>query len=199
MRAADSPLQQRSARKWRLRGRPRSGSPWSIASPSFPTQLDRLKDEVRLKAGVFCAPHQGTQKYCLEVTTVIGEVTMRLAKGRNDLRHLKTERPARVGERGSMTMRVSLVSFGRVRPDLDALPRKRSSVARAAHGARHPEAPAADPRNDRRAPQVVVGPALHRRGRREPLRAGGRQEWGNPGCYDAGANGEEAAAVEKDD
>src|SRR3954469_25892762 len=97
--------------------------------PRFPTQSDRRKDEVRLQAGLFCAPHHGTQKDGFEFTAVIGEVTMRLAEDGNDLRHFETERPVLVGERGSMTLRLVLLPFGRVRPDLDALPGKRSSVA----------------------------------------------------------------------
>src|SRR6185312_7685331 len=128
MRAAGSPLQRRSAGKWRLQGRPRSGSPGPSSSPSFPTRSNRLKDEVRLKTGIFCAPHHGTQEDGFEVTAVIGEMTMRLAKGGNDLRHLKTEHPVRVSECGAVTMQVSLMPFGRVRPDLDALPRKGNPV-----------------------------------------------------------------------
>ncbi len=86
---------------------------------------------------------------------------MRLAKGGDDLRHLKTEHPVRVRERGPMTLRVSLVPFGRVRPDLDALTRKRDPIACAAYGPTHPEAAATDPIHDRRAKAVVVGPAPH--------------------------------------
>src|SRR3954470_6339077 len=106
--------------------------------PSFPTRSGRLKDEVRLQALLFCAPHDGTQKHGFEFTAVIGEVTMRLAKDRNDLRHLKTERSVLVGERGSMTVRLVLLPFGRVRPDLDALPSERNSVACTAYCPRHP-------------------------------------------------------------
>src|ERR1700704_7035824 len=102
--------------------------------PLFPTRSDRLKDEVRLQAGLFCAPHYGTQKDGFEFTAVIGEVTMRLAKNGNNLRYLKTERPVLVGERGSMTTLVFLPSFGRMRPNLDALPGEWSPVARAADG-----------------------------------------------------------------
>src|SRR5215475_13680724 len=123
---------------------------------------------------------------------------MRLAKDGNNLRHLKTERSVLVGERGSMTLRLMLLSFGRVRPNLDALPGERSPVACAAYGTTHPEAPAADPIHDRRALAVVVGPARHRRGRCEALRAGGQQEAGNAGCEDGAASGEEPAAVEHD-
>src|ERR1044072_2213440 len=98
---------------------------WANLIPLFFTRSGRLKDEVRLQAGLFRAPHHGTQKHCLEFTAVIGEVTMRLAKDGNDLRHLETERPVLVGERGSMTLRFVLLPFGRVRPNLDALPSER--------------------------------------------------------------------------
>src|ERR1700704_3730249 len=107
--------------------------------PLFPTRSGRLKDEVRLEAGLFCAPHHGTQKDGREFTAVIGKVTMRLAKDGNDLRHLQTEHPVLVGERGPMTLRFVLLPFGRVRPDLDALVGQRSPVACAAYAATHPE------------------------------------------------------------
>src|SRR5207344_3294385 len=128
---------------------------------------------------------------------------MRLAKDGNNLRHLKTERPVLVGERGSMTLRLMLLSFGRVRPNLDALPGERSPVACTAYGATHPEATLADPIHDRRALAVVVRPARHRIGRCEALRARGQQEAGNPGCQNPGcqegaASGEKIAAVEYD-
>src|SRR5262245_33839734 len=123
---------------------------------------------------------------------------MRLAKDGNNLRHLETERPVLVSERGSMTLRLVLLPFGRVRPDLDALPGKRSPVACAAYGARHPEATLADPLHDRRALAVVVGPARHRRCRCEALRAGGQQEPGQPGCEDGAASGDQGAAVDDD-
>src|SRR6478736_6856137 len=82
--------------------------------PWFPTRSGRLKDEVRLQAGLFCAPHHGTQKDGFEFATVIGEVTMRLAKDRNNLPHLKTELTVLVGESGSMTLRLVFLPFGRV-------------------------------------------------------------------------------------
>src|SRR5882672_2414961 len=116
---------------------------------------------------------------------------MRLAEDGNDLRHLKTERPVLVGERGAMTLRFVLLPFGRVRPNLDALPGERSPVACAAYGATHPEATFADPVHDRRALAVVVGPARHRLGRCEALRAGGQQQPGNPGCQDGATGSEE--------
>src|SRR3954467_11317713 len=144
MRAAGSSRRRRAARQWLPRGRPRSGSPGPISNPWFATRSDRLKDEVRLQAGFLGAPHHRTQKDGFELAAVIGEVTMRLAKDRNDLRHIETELAVLVGERGAMALRLVLLPFGRVRPDLDALPGNRSSVAGAAHGAAHPEAALAD-------------------------------------------------------
>src|SRR4029450_11880929 len=74
--------------------------------PMFLTRSGRLKDEVRLQALIFCAPHHGTEKDGFEFTAVIGEVTMRLAKDGNNLWHLETELTVLVGERGSMTLRL---------------------------------------------------------------------------------------------
>src|ERR1044071_6937693 len=129
--------------------------------PLVPTRSGGLEDEVRLQALVFCTFHYWTQKYGFEFTTVIGEVTMRLAKERDDLRHLETELAVLVGERCSMTLRLVLLPFGRVRPDLDALAGERSPVAGAAHGAAHQESALADPIDDRRALAVVVRSARH--------------------------------------
>src|SRR6185369_2128872 len=112
---------------------------------------------------------------------VIGEVTMRLAEDGNDLRHLEPELAVLVGERGAMTLRLVLLPFGRVRPDLDALPGEWSPVAGAADGTAHPEAALADPVHDRRALAVVVRPTRHRLGRREAFSAGRQQEPGDPG------------------
>src|SRR4051812_16452807 len=89
---------------------------------SFRTRSDRLQDEMRLQAGLLGALHHRPQKHGFEFTTVIGEVTMRLAEDRNDLRHLETELAVLVGERGSVTLRFVFLPFGRMRPDLDALP-----------------------------------------------------------------------------
>src|SRR6195256_4007386 len=96
--------------------------------PLFPTRSGWLKHEVRLEAGLFCASHHGTQEDGFEFTAVIGEVTMRLAEDGNDLRHLEAELAVLVGERGAMTLRLVLLAFGRVRPDLDALAGQRSPV-----------------------------------------------------------------------
>src|SRR5215472_11425854 len=198
MRAAGLPLQRQSARKRPKQGRPRSGSPGPVSIPSLATRSDRLKDEVRLQARFLCAPHHRSQEDGFEFTTVIGEVTMRLAKEGNNLRHLKTERPVLVGERGSMALRLALLPFNRVRPDLDALAGKGSPVACAAHRATHPEAALADPIHDRRALAVVVRSAPHRIGRCEALCAGGQQQSGSPGCQDEAASGEEVATIEYD-
>src|SRR5262245_60097872 len=129
--------------------------------PLFPTRSGGLKDEMRLEAGIFCASHHGTQKDGLEFTAVIGEVTVRLTEDGNDLRHLETEPTVLAGERGSVTLRLVLLSFCRVRPNLDALPREWSPVACAAYGAAHPEATLANPIHDRRPLAVVVGPTRH--------------------------------------
>src|SRR5262245_53116672 len=149
--------------------------------PLFPTRSGGLKDEMPLQARVFCAAHHGTQKDGFEFTAIIGEVTVRLAKDRNDLRHLEAELAVLVGERGAMTLRFVLLPFGRVRPDLDALPDKRCPVACAAYGATHPKSTLADPGHNRRAFAIVVGPARHRRGRCEALCAGRQQEPRNAG------------------
>src|SRR5690349_20194060 len=150
MRSAGSPPRRQSARQWLLQERPRSGPPGPISIPSFATRSGRLKDEVRLQAGILCAPHHGTQEDSLEFTAVVGEVPMRLAEDGNDLRHLETEGSVLVGERGAMALRFVLLPFGGMRPDLDALPGKRSPVACPAHGAAHPEAALADPIHGRR-------------------------------------------------
>src|SRR5438045_1472379 len=117
---------------------------------------------MRLEAGVFGAAHHRTQKDGFEFAAVIGEMTMRLAEDRNDLRHLEPELAVLVGQRGAMALRLVLLAFGGVRPDLDALPGQRRAVAGAAHGAAHPEAALADPLHDRRALAIIVGPARHR-------------------------------------
>ena len=66
-------------------------------------------------------------------------MAMRLAEGGHDLRHLQRERAVIVAERRAMSVRIAFVPFGRMRPDLYPLARKRRAVARAAHCAGHPE------------------------------------------------------------
>src|ERR1041385_3087345 len=153
---------------------------------------------MRLEAGLPCAAHHRTQKHGFEFAAVIGEMTMRLAEDRDDLRHLETELAILVGQRGAMTLRLVLLAFGGVRPDLDALPGKRSAVAGASHGAAHPETALADPLHDRRALAVIVRPARHRLGRCETARAGRQQQPGSSGCQNGAAGNEEIAAVEYD-
>src|SRR5262249_3132100 len=140
----------------------------------------------------------GTQKHGFEFTAVISEVTVRLTEDRNNLRHLETEPTFLIGERSPVTLRLVLLPFGGVRPNLDALPGKRSPVACAAYGATHPEAALADPIHDRRALAVVVGPAGHRRGRCEALRAGRQEESRNCGRQDGAASDKKVAAIEFD-
>ena len=125
-----------------------------------------------LQAGVFGAPHHRAQEDGPELAAVIGEMAMGLAKDGDDLRHFEAERPIPVDEGGAVTLRFMLLPFGRVRPNLNALPGHRSPIAGAAHGTRHPEPALADPIHDRRAFAIVVRPARHRGGRCEALRAG---------------------------
>src|SRR3954470_10682165 len=120
MRAVRFPQRARSARKWPRQGRARSGAPGPISAPSSPMRSGRLQDEVRLEAGFLRAPHHRPQEDGFELAAVIGEVTMRLAEDRNDLRHLEPEFSILVGERGAMALRLVLLPFDRVRPDLDA-------------------------------------------------------------------------------
>src|SRR3954467_4712883 len=96
---------------------------------------DRRKHEVRLEARLLGAAHHGTQEHGFELAAVIGEMAMRLAEDRNDLRHFETELAVLVGERGAMTLRLVLLAFGGVRPDLDALAGKRRPIAGTAHRA----------------------------------------------------------------
>src|SRR3954453_4372417 len=153
----------------------------------------RLQDEVRVQAGLFCAPHHRTQKDGFEFTAVVGEVTMRLAEDGNNLRHLETELAVLISERGSMTLRLVLLPFGRVRPNLDALAGKWSPIACAAYGARHREATFADPIHDRGALAVVVRPAGHRIGRCKALRVDGQRSPETPIANTPVANAEPLA------
>src|SRR5699024_4039159 len=105
------------------------------------------------------------------ILVVIGEMTTRLPERRDDLRHLEPKCSLRVRQRSPVALRVAFRAFGRVRPNLDALACKRCTVARATHGASHPETTATDPSHDRRAGAVIIGPAPHGGGRRKSLRA----------------------------
>src|SRR5437660_10551836 len=94
---------------------------------------------MRLEAGVFGAAHHRTQKHGFEFAAVIGEMTMRLAEDRDDLRHLEAERTVLVGQRGAMALRLMLLHFVRVRPDPDAFAGERRDVPRLALRAGHSE------------------------------------------------------------
>jgi|SRR4051812_38659333 hypothetical protein len=113
---------------------------------------------MRLQALIFGAPHHRTEKDGFEFTAVVGEVTMRLAEDRNDLRHLETEPAVLVGERSPMTLGLMFLPFRRVRPNLNAL-----AAA----------ATVADPIHDCRALAVIVRPARHRSDRCDTLRESG--------------------------
>src|SRR5262249_25139388 len=132
----------------------------------------------------------------LELTAVIGEVPMRLAKEGNDLRHLETELAVLISERGPMALRLVLLPFGRVRPNLDALSGERSPAAGAPHGAARPETTLARPVHDLRALDVIVGPSRHRLGRCKACRARGQQKSGHSCRQNGAASGDEVAAVE---
>ena len=69
---------------------------------------------MRLQALVLGAPHHGTEKDGFEFAAVVGEVAMRLAEDRNDLRHLETEPAVLVGERRAMALRLVFLPFRRV-------------------------------------------------------------------------------------
>ena len=79
-----------------------------------------------------------------------------LAEGRDDLGHLEAEGTVGIGQGGAVALGIAFVSFGGVCPYLDALACEGRAIARAAHGARHPEAAAADAVDDGRAGAVVV-------------------------------------------
>src|ERR1044072_7797574 len=87
--------------------------------PLIRVRSGRLKHEGRFEAGFLGALHDRPQKDGFEFTAVIGEVTMRLAEDRDDLRHLETELAVLVGERGAMALRLVLLPLDRVGPALD--------------------------------------------------------------------------------
>ena len=122
---------------------------------------------------------------------------MRLAESRDDLRHLKPEHPICVSERGTMALRVTLVPFGRMRPDLNTLTGKRFAIACTAHSSRHPKTSATDPIYNRGAWTVVVGPASHRERGCKALCVCGDTKAGNSGRYNGAACSEEGTAGER--
>ncbi len=111
-----------------------------------------------LEAGIARTGYDGAQKDGLEIAAVIGQVTVGLAKGGHDLRHLQPEHAVGVGEGGAVALRVAFVALGGMGSDLDALSGQRHAVAAVPHDARHPEAAAADLCDDGGAGTIVVGP-----------------------------------------
>ena len=93
-----------------------------------------------------------------------------------------------------MAVRVTLVAFGRMCPDLDALAGKRSTIAGTADGTAHPETAATNPVHDRRPGPIVVGAAAHRPRRRQPLCTGRDKETGCHGHRDGAAGREDVSA-----
>jgi hypothetical protein len=122
---------------------------------------------MRAQAGIARAGHDGAQEHRLEVQVVIrrivGQMPVRLAEGRHDLRHVHHELSVRVGESRAMAALVALIAFGRVRPDLDTDVRERHAVAGAPHRTGHRKATAADALHNRCAGAEVVGSAPHGR------------------------------------
>jgi len=102
---------------------------------------------------------------------IIGEMRVRLAKGRHDLRHFHPEYAICIGPYGALAMRVSLMPLGRVRPHLDAHTRERSAITRTPDCAGQPEIAAADAADDWRAGKIVVVAAAHRGRTRDRLEA----------------------------
>jgi len=152
---------------------------------------------MRFQAGVFRAPHDGSQEDGLEVAAVIGKMAMGLSERRNDLRHFQAKSAFCVRQRRPVALRIALVALGRVGPDLDALAGKRRPVAGAADGAAHPEAAAADPLHDCGAGAIIVGTAPHCTRWLQAFRNGGDGETGNSGHHQGAAGGEQSAAGEQ--
>ena len=65
-----------------------------------------------LQARVFRARHDRTEKDRFELAAVVGEVTVRLAKCRDNLWHLEPEYPIFVCEGRAMALRISLMALG---------------------------------------------------------------------------------------
>ena len=149
----------------------------------------RLLARHDLEAAIAVRPHHvedvtrwaGAARAGMLLEADMAGTPVRLAEDRDDLRHLQPERAVRVGQRGTVAVRVLLVALGRVRPDLDAHAGERGAVARTPHAARHPEAAAANALDEWRAGPVVVGAAAHGRGRCEALRARRPEEAGGAG------------------
>ena len=87
---------------------------------------------------------------------------MWLAKGGNDLWHLKPKHILFICECRSMALRVALVSFGSMSPDLDTLTRNWGTISRTSHSPGHPEPAAANLVDDGGSFSIVIRPTAHR-------------------------------------
>ncbi len=141
------------------------------------------------------ALHHGAQEDGLEAAAVEARWPWGWPKIGHDLRHLEPEAAVLVGERGAVALRLMLLTFRRMRPDLDALARKRCSVA---GGARCPTSRSRPCRCAARwrAGAIVVGAAAHGRRRREPDGLGWHEEARNAEGDERSAGRQKVAAVE---
>lgn len=73
---------------------------------------------------IACAGHDRAQKHRFKVTAVIGEMPMRLSKGRHDLRHLKAVFTVFICQCCAVAVRVTFMLFGGMCPDLNGCPAK---------------------------------------------------------------------------
>ena len=116
---------------------------------------------MRLKCFILGAWHYRAKEDRLEVTAVIGEMAMWLAEGRDDLWHFQAEDAFVVRQCGAVALRITLITFGGVRPNLNPHVFEQSAVCRSAHRARHPKPTAANAFHDRGTGQVIVCPSPH--------------------------------------
>ncbi|PRY22277.1 hypothetical protein CLV78_107201 [Aliiruegeria haliotis] len=84
---------------------------------------------MRFLASIFRTPHHRAQEDSFELAAINCKVAVWLAESGDDLRHLKTEDPVGIGDSRTVAMRIAFVAFGRVCPDLNAPPSKRSAIA----------------------------------------------------------------------
>ena len=97
-----------------------------------PFRSGGLQNKIRVEGRVGRAAHHGTQEHRLEIIIVIGQMSVGLAECGHDLRHVHLEKAIGIGQRRAVALRVTLVTFCRVRPDLDTLPGQRCAIAGAA-------------------------------------------------------------------
>ena len=117
---------------------------------------------MRFKAFIPRPFYDRPQEKSFIVAAVIGQVAVRLAEGRNDLRHFQPENSVFIRQRRPVARPVAFIALGRVRPYLNALAGKRLAVPRLTYGALNPKPAAADPLYDGRVRLVVIRPATHK-------------------------------------